>query len=60
MLRRMESALVRKDSVMMHDPMGSHMRSAVVGVLLAMVAAIGFVLFAVFSPAGSVPRPTAS
>ncbi|EWM15583.1 type VII secretion protein EccB [Kutzneria sp. 744] len=56
MLRRMESALVRKDSVMMHDPMGSHMRSAVVGVLLAMVAAIGFVLFAVLSPAGSVPE----
>lgn len=55
MLRRMESALVRKDSVMLHDPMGSHMRSAVVGVLLAMVAAIGFVLFAVLSPAGSVP-----
>lgn len=56
MLRRMESALVRKDSVMLHDPMGSHMRSAVVGVLLAMVAAIGFVLFAVLSPAGSVPE----
>ncbi|WP_281283070.1 type VII secretion protein EccB [Kutzneria buriramensis] len=56
MLRRMESALVRKDSVMMHDPMGSHMRSAVVGVLIAMVAAIGFVLFAVLSPAGSVPE----
>ncbi|QUQ70667.1 type VII secretion protein EccB [Kutzneria sp. CA-103260] len=56
MLKRMESALVRKDSVMMHDPMGSHMRSAVVGVLLAMVAAIGFVLFAVLSPAGSVPE----
>jgi type VII secretion protein EccB len=52
----MESALVRKDSVMLHDPMGSHMRSAVVGVLLAMVAAIGFVLFAVLSPAGSVPE----
>ncbi|MFI9385346.1 type VII secretion protein EccB [Kutzneria sp. NPDC052558] len=56
MLKRMESALVRKDSVMMHDPMGSHMRSAVVGVLVAMVAAIGFVLFAVLSPAGSVPE----
>jgi type VII secretion protein EccB len=52
----MESALVRKDSVMLHDPMGSHTRSAVVGVLLAMVAAIGFVLFAVLSPAGSVPE----
>jgi ESX secretion system ATPase EccB len=56
MLRRMESALVRKDSVMMYDPMSAHMRSAAVGVLLAMVAAIGFVLFAVLSPAGSVPQ----
>ncbi|AHI01546.1 type VII secretion protein EccB [Kutzneria albida] len=55
MLRRMESALVRKDAVMLHDPMSSHIRAVAVGVLVAMVISIGFVIFGVLNPAGSLP-----
>jgi Type VII secretion system ESX-1, transport TM domain B len=34
-LRRMESALVRKDAVMLHEPMRHHLRATAVGLLLA-------------------------
>ena len=56
-LRRMESALVRKDAVMLHDPMGSHKRATVVGVALACVALIGFLVWGLFAGKGSVPQP---
>ena len=36
-LRRMESALVRKDPVMLHEPMRHHLRAMAVGLLLGML-----------------------
>lgn len=54
-LRRMESALVRKDPVMLHDPMRSHKRSTVVGAIVGVVGLVGFLLFAVLKPAPTVP-----
>ena len=38
------SALVRKDAVMLHDPMGSHKRATVAGAVLAAVGIIGFLV----------------
>ncbi|HEX3591987.1 MAG TPA: type VII secretion protein EccB [Pseudonocardiaceae bacterium] len=54
-LRRMESALVRRDPVMLHDPMRSHKRSTVVGAILGVVGLVGFLLFGVLKPAPTVP-----
>lgn len=54
-LRRMESALVRKDPVMLHDPMRSHKRSTIVGVIVGVVGLVGFLLFGVLNPAPTVP-----
>ena len=56
-LRRMESALVRKDAVMLHDPMGSHKRATVAGVIIACVGIIGFLVWGLFGGKGSVPNP---
>ncbi|RKT85099.1 type VII secretion protein EccB [Saccharopolyspora antimicrobica] len=56
-LRRMESALVRKDAVMLHDPMGSHKRATVAGAVLAAIACIGFLVWGLFGGKGSVPQP---
>jgi type VII secretion protein EccB len=58
-LRRMESALVRKDAVMLHDPMGSHKRATIAGVILACVGMIGFLVWGLFGGKGSVPEPGA-
>src|ERR1700754_3135806 len=55
-LRRMESALVRKDAVMLHDPMGSHKRATVAGAILACVGIIGFLVWGLFGGKGSVPE----
>ncbi len=54
-LRRMESALVRRDPVMLHDPMRSHKRATLVGAILAVVGLVVFVLIGVFNPAPPVP-----
>ncbi|WP_083886181.1 type VII secretion protein EccB [Actinoalloteichus spitiensis] len=54
-LRRMQSALVRKDAVMLHDPMRTHQRSVVAGMALAAVALLGFLIFGVISPKASPP-----
>lgn len=54
-LRRMESALVRKDPVMLHDPMRSHTRSTVVGAIVGVVGLVGFLLFGVLNPSPTVP-----
>ncbi|WP_127783957.1 type VII secretion protein EccB [Rhodococcus sp. X156] len=51
-LRRMEHALVRKDAVMLHDPMRTQVRATVVGLVLAIIGLAGFALFALFRPAG--------
>ena len=54
-LRRMESALVRKDPVMLHDPMRSHKRSTIVGAIVGVVGLVGFLLFGVLNPSPTVP-----
>jgi Type VII secretion system ESX-1, transport TM domain B len=41
-LRRMESALVRRDAVMLHEPMRNHLRATAVGLLVAVLLLIGF------------------
>ena len=43
-LRRMESALVRKDPVMLHDPMRSHKRATIVGAIIGVVGLVVFLL----------------
>lgn len=53
-LRRMQSALVRRDAVMLHDPMRTHSRATVVGVCLAAIGMLGFLVWALLSPS---PRP---
>lgn len=53
-LRRMQSALVRKDAVMLHDPMRTHTRATVVGICLGAVGMIGFLIWGLLSPA---PKP---
>ncbi len=51
----MQSALVRRDAVMLHDPMRSHGRATAVGVILGVLGAVVFVLWGLLSPAPSVP-----
>ncbi|GAA3018961.1 type VII secretion protein EccB [Actinokineospora globicatena] len=55
-LRRMQSALVRKDAVMLHDPMRTHSRATVVGVCIAAVGVIGFLVYGLLSPAPKLPN----
>lgn len=55
-LRRMESALVRKDPVMLHDPMRSHTRSTIVGAIVGVVGLVAFLVFGVLKPAPTVPN----
>lgn len=55
-LRRMESALVRKDAVMLHDPMRGHRRATVTGIVLAVVGLVGFLIFGVLKPDPVVPN----
>ncbi|MEU0470850.1 MULTISPECIES: type VII secretion protein EccB [unclassified Amycolatopsis] len=54
-LRRMQSALVRRDSVMLHDPMRTHGRATIVGFILALLGVVGFVIFGLISPKPAVP-----
>ncbi|WP_106181955.1 type VII secretion protein EccB [Prauserella shujinwangii] len=54
-LRRMQSALVRKDAVMLHDPMRTHSRATIVGVVLSAIAMLGFIIFGFFKPAPTPP-----
>ncbi|MGH9061131.1 MAG: type VII secretion protein EccB, partial [Acidimicrobiales bacterium] len=51
----MQSALVRRDAVMLHDPMRTHSRATVVGVILGVLGGVVFVLIALLSPAPTVP-----
>ncbi|GAB3580737.1 type VII secretion protein EccB [Amycolatopsis endophytica] len=51
----MQSALVRRDSVMLHDPMRTHGRATIVGFLLALLGVVGFVIFGLISPKPAVP-----
>ena len=54
-LRRMQSALVRKDAVMLHDPMRTHSRATVVGVCLAALGLLGFLIWGILSPKPQAP-----
>jgi type VII secretion protein EccB len=54
-LRRMQSALVRRDAVMLHDPMRTHSRATLVGIVLAVLGMLGFVIFGLISPSPSPP-----
>ncbi|MBB5906136.1 type VII secretion protein EccB [Actinoalloteichus hymeniacidonis] len=58
-MRRMQSALVRKDAVMLHDPMRTHQRSVMAGVALSVVALLGFLIFGIISPRAQPPNPGA-
>lgn len=51
----MQSALVRRDAVMLHDPMRTHTRATIVGVVLGALGMIVFVVWGLLSPAPSVP-----
>lgn len=55
-LRRMQSALVRKDAVMLHDPMRTHSRATVVGVCLAALGLLGFLIWGILSPKPKAPN----
>lgn len=48
-LKRMESALVRKDAVMLHDPMRTHIRSVIIGFLIGALGLGGFFVYGLFS-----------
>lgn len=54
-LRRMQSALVRRDAVMLHDPMRTHTRATFVGICLAAVGLVGFLVWGLISPAPGLP-----
>jgi len=54
MLRRMESALVRKDAVMLHEPMRHHLRASAVGLILGVLGLAAFFVVGMFKPASSV------
>ena len=49
-LRRMESALVRKDPVMLHEPMRTHLRAAAVGLIIGVLGVAAFFVVGLFSP----------
>ncbi|MCT2587303.1 type VII secretion protein EccB [Actinophytocola gossypii] len=55
-LRRMQSALVRKDAVMLHDPMRTHSRATIVGVCLAALGMLGFLIWGILSPKPTAPN----
>lgn len=54
-LRRMQSALVRKDAVMLHDPMRTHSRATIVGVCIAALGLLGFLIWGILSPKPKAP-----
>ncbi|MBB4674314.1 type VII secretion protein EccB [Crossiella cryophila] len=51
----MESALVRKDAVMLHEPTRTQTRATVVGAILAAVCVLGFLVYGYLDPTGKVP-----
>jgi len=55
-LRRMQSALVRRDAVMLNDPMRTHSRATIVGFVISLLAMVGFVVFGLISPKPTVPE----
>lgn len=53
-LRRMESALVRKDAVMLHEPMRHHLRATAVGLILGLLGLATFFVVGRFSPTSQI------
>ncbi|HEY6424839.1 MAG TPA: type VII secretion protein EccB [Pseudonocardiaceae bacterium] len=53
-LRRMESALVRKDAVMLHEPMRNHLRASAVGLIVGLLGLAAFFVVGKFSPTSQV------
>jgi hypothetical protein len=53
MLRRMESALVRKDAVMLHEPMRHHLRASAVGLIVGLLGLAAFFVIGKFHPASN-------
>ncbi|HZA17733.1 MAG TPA: type VII secretion protein EccB [Pseudonocardiaceae bacterium] len=53
-LRRMESALVRKDAVMLHEPMRHHLRATAVGLILGVLGLVAFFVVGKFSPTSQI------
>lgn len=53
-LRRMESALVRRDAVMLHEPMRNHLRATAVGVILSVLGLAALFVVGKFSPVSEV------
>ena len=49
-LRRMQSALVRKDAVMLHEPMRHHLRASAVGVIVGVLGLAAFFVIGQFRP----------
>jgi type VII secretion protein EccB len=55
-LKRIESALVRRDAVMLHDPMRTHLRAATIGLIIAVIGAAGFFMFGLIKPKSALDR----
>jgi type VII secretion protein EccB len=53
-LRRMESALVRKDAVMLHEPMRNHLQASAVGLILGVLGLAAFFVIGLFKSASDV------
>ena len=49
-LRRIESALVRKDPAMLHEPMRTHLRAAAVGLIIGVLGVAAFFVVGLFAP----------
>ncbi|PZS17756.1 MAG: hypothetical protein DLM60_13120 [Pseudonocardiales bacterium] len=56
-LRRMESALVRKDAVMLHEPMRHHLRATAVGLILGLLGLAAFVVVGKLYPTTHTSAP---
>ena len=50
----MESALVRKDAVMLHEPMRHHLRATAVGLILGVLGLVAFFVVGKFSPTSQI------
>ncbi|MCP3798854.1 type VII secretion protein EccB [Allokutzneria sp. A3M-2-11 16] len=51
----MESALVRKDAVMIHEPARTQMRATAAGAVVAVAIILGFLVYGLIKPKGTLP-----
>jgi type VII secretion protein EccB len=54
-LRRMQSALVRRDPVLAHDPMRTHSKATLIGAIVAVVALAGVGVYGLLRPSPTLP-----